>query len=77
MALPADVVGRAAHFLGLIQDAIHRATAHGSMVQVVLGGLIRDKSRVLLFALLDLGRDQDTVYVVGGLGAALHQIVVT
>ena len=47
------------------------------MVQVVLGGLIRDKSRVLLFALLDLGRDQDTVYVVGGLGAALHQIVVT
>ena len=47
------------------------------MVQVVLGGLIRDKSRVLVFALLDLGRDQDTVYVVGGLGAALHQIVVT
>ena len=46
-------------------------------MQVVLGGLIIDKSRVLVDTLLDLGRDQDTVYVVGGLGAALHQIVIT
>ena len=77
MALPADVVGRAAQFFGLIQDATDRVTAQGGMVQVVLGDLIGDKSRVLLVTLLDLGRDQDAVYVVGGLGAAHHQIVVT